>query len=429
MGIARTGRSIVAIAATTALLAACGGAGGDAGGSDGEPVTLTWWHNGIDEPLNSYFERVALGFEADHPNVTIENVPIQNEELKAKLADALVTGAFPDIFQQWGGGQMGEQVAAGVLLDLTDDVSSELELIGGSAAGWQLEGRTYGLPFSMGVEGFWYNRALFAQAGIESTPILQEDLDAAVAQAPGGGHRAHRRRRGRQVAGRALLVQLRAARLRARHDDRGGRVEELQRPVLREGGEDLEAFLATSPFQDGFLEAPAQQGDTSSAALLANGGAAMELMGHWHPGVMSGLAENGTGLGDDLGWFPFPLTAGGQGNAYSALGGGDGFSCSADAPPECVEFLKYILSVDVQTDYAETGAGLPVTQGSEAGVSDPNMAALLGFRNKAPYVQLWLDVAYGSTVGGALNDAIAQQFAGTGSAADVVDAMNAAAGG
>ena len=133
----------------------------------------------------------------------------------------------------------------------------------------------------------------------------------------------------------------------------------------------------------------------------------MELMGHWHPGVMSGLAANGTGLGNDLGWFPFPLTAGGQGNAYSALGGGDGFSCSADAPPECVDFLKYILSVDVQTDYAATGAGLPVTQGSEAGVSDPNMAALLAVRNKAPYVQLWLDVAYGSTVGGALNDAIA----------------------
>ena len=93
MGITRCGRSIAAIAAATALLAACGGAGGDSGGSDGEPVTLTWWHNGIDEPLNSYFERVALGFEADHPNVTIENVPIQNEELKAKLADALMTGA------------------------------------------------------------------------------------------------------------------------------------------------------------------------------------------------------------------------------------------------------------------------------------------------------------------------------------------------
>ena len=70
-----------------------------------------------------------------------------------------------------------------------------------------------------------------------------------------------------------------------------------------------------------------------------------------------------------------------------------------------------------------------MTQGSEAGVDDPNMAALLTFRNKATYVQLWLDVAYGSTVGGALNDAVVEQFAGTGSAADVVAAMNGAAGG
>lgn len=430
MGTTRTGRSIAAIAAATALLAACGGVGGEGAGSgDGEPVTLTWWHNGIDEPLNSYFERVALGFEADHPHVTIENVPVQNEELKAKLADALETGGFPDMFQQWGGGQMGEQVAAGALLDLTDEVASELELIGGSAAGWQLDGRTYGLPFSMGVEGFWYNRALFAQAGIEEPPLLQEELDEAVHKlkdagivpiAVGAADKWPAAHYWYNYALRSCEPDTMAA---------AGAAKDFSDPCFEKAGEDLEAFLATSPFQEGFLAAPAQQGDTSSAALLANGGAAMELMGHWHPGVMSGLAENGTGLGDDLGWFPFPLTAGGQGNAHSALGGGDGFSCSADAPPECVDFLRYLLSLDVQRAYAETGAGLPVTQGSEAGVSDPNMAALLAFRNKAPYVQLWLDVAYGSTVGGALNDAVAAQFAGSGSASDVVDAMNAAAGG
>ena len=84
----------------------------------------------------------------------------------------------------------------------------------------------------------------------------------------------------------------------------------------------------------------------------------------------------------------------------------------------------------MQTDYAETGAGLPVTQGSEAGVSDPNMAALLSFRNNAPYVQLWLDVAYGSTVGGAHErrdrPAVRRHRVRP---QDVVDAMNAAAGG
>ena len=142
----------------------------------------------------------------------------------------------------------------------------------------------------------------------------------------------------------------------------------------------------------------------------------MELMGHWQPGVMGGLTEDDKGLGDVLGWFPFPAVSGAVGAADAMLGGGDGYSCSASAPPECVELLKYISSVDVQTRFAATGVGLPVTKGSEGGVTDPNMVALLEARNDAKYVQLWLDIPYGDNVGGALNDAVANMFAGQGSA-------------
>ena len=53
------------------------------------------------------------------------------------------------------------------------------------------------------------------------------------------------------------------------------------------------------------------------------------------------------------------------------MGGGDGFACSKKAPAECVEFLKYIVSADVEKGYAATGAGIPVTKGSEAGLTDP----------------------------------------------------------
>ena len=92
---ARTGRSIAAIAVATALLAACGGTGDDDGrrlGRPGHPHVVAQRHR---RALEGLFARVALGFEADHPNVTIENIPIQNEELKAKLADALDDGGVP----------------------------------------------------------------------------------------------------------------------------------------------------------------------------------------------------------------------------------------------------------------------------------------------------------------------------------------------
>ena len=77
-----------------------------------------------------------------------------------------------------------------------------------------------------------------------------------------------------------------------------GASQDFSDPCFEDAGEQLAAFIATSPFQPDFLDAPAQTGDTSSAALLANGSAAMELMGHWHPGVMSGLVPDGAGLGE-----------------------------------------------------------------------------------------------------------------------------------
>ena len=55
------------------------------------------------------------------------------------------------------------------------------------------------------------------------------------------------------------------------------------------------------------------------------------------------------------------------------------------------------------------------------------MLLVLEGRDSASYVQLWLDTAYGPTVGGAMNDAIVKLFAGEGTPQDIVDAMNAAA--
>ena len=39
----------------------------------------------------------------------------------------------------------------------------------------------------------------------------------------------------------------------------------------------------------------------------------MELMGQWAPGTFSANSTDKKGIGDDLGWFPFPTVAGGAG--------------------------------------------------------------------------------------------------------------------
>ena len=60
-------------------------------------------------------------------------------------------------------------------------------------------------------------------------------------------------------------------------------------------------------------------------------------------------------------------------------------------------------------------------------MSDPALAGLLKVRDEAPYVQLYFDTAFGTSVGGAMNDEIALLFAGQASPQDVVDATQQAA--
>jgi raffinose/stachyose/melibiose transport system substrate-binding protein len=422
-------RSVTALVAIAALaagaLAGCSSSG--SGSADGKKVTLTWWHNATSDPLKGLWADVAKEFEKSHPNVTVKVTGYQNEDLEHTLIpNALRSNTPPDLFQEWGGGELKDQVAAGYVKDISSDVKSQLTAIGPTASGWQISGKTYGLPFNYGIEGFWYNKDLFSKAGITAAPTTLTELNSDVDKL--------------KSAGITPIAVGAGDKWPAAHWWYNFALKDCSPTVLKkaqakhvfsdkcfvQAGTDLQKFLGTTPFQDGFLATPAQQGAGSSAGIVANGKAAMELMGQWDPGVMSSLTEDKK-VPSFLGWFNFPGIPGSAGDPTAALGGGDGFACSVKAPPECVELLKYIVSVGVQKRFGASGAGLPVTSGSESSVKDPNLAAVLKGKASASYVQLWLDTTYGPTVGGAMNDGIVNLFAGKGTAQDIVKGMTDAA--
>ena len=419
------------IATTTLLLAsACKKDEPSEAGLYKNPVTLTWWHNASDAgPGKDYWQKVANDFHSLHPTVTIKIEAIETNQLqRTRIPAALLTNDPPDLFQAWGGGEIVDQVKAGYLKDLTDQTKAEVANIGSAAGIWQVDGKQYGLPFRMGIEGFWYNKKLFADAGISAPPTTMDELKQDVAKlkatsvipiSVGAGDKWPAAHYWYNFALRACSVDiLKTASLQLKFDD----------PCFVKAGESLQDFIATQPFQPNFIATPAQQGAGSSAGLVATGKAAMELMGDWDLGVMRNLAGDAwTAMLPNIGWFPVPGITGSTGDPKAALGGGDGFACSKKAPAECVEFLKYIVSPEVQKGYAAINVGLPVAKGAETGVSEPVLRSILKATNDASYVQLWLDTSYGSTVGNAMNDAIVAIFAGTGKPDQVVSAMKAAA--
>jgi raffinose/stachyose/melibiose transport system substrate-binding protein len=395
--------------------------------TDDKPVTLTWWHNGAKDPLKGYFQTTADAYTAKHPNVKFKIEAIQNEAIQTKITVALQSNNPPDIFQQWGGGDLATQVKSGKVQDITEAAKDTVAAMGGSASGWQVQGKQYGLPYTVGMVGFWYRTDLFATAGITAPPTTMAELYTAIDKlkaakltpiAVGSKDKWPDAFYWGYFATKECtkdVLQQTSVDLK------------MEDPCYAKAGQDLEQFLAKKPFQNGFLGTPAQQGAASSAGLIANGKAAMELMGHWNGSVITDLTPDKKSLGDKLGFFPFPAVDGAAGDPKAAFGGGDGFSCTSKAPPACADFLNFLLSVDEQKKFAALNVGPPTTAGSETAVSDVNLQNVIKIRDGAPFIQLYFDKALPTAVGAALNDEIANVFAGASKPDKIVAAEAAAA--
>jgi len=427
----------LAVGVALALLGACSSGGsGDAdpstsaSGGASEPakdVTITWWHNSNTDPGMSYYEKVAKDFETANPGVTIEISAMQHEDMLTKLDAAFQSGDAPDIYMERGGGELADHVEAGLTKDISDAAKDEIAKIGGSVAGWQVDGKTYALPFSVGVVGFWYNKALFEQAGITEPPTTWDDLYTDIDKIKAAGIEPISVGAGDKwpAAHYWYYFALRECSQQVLTD--AVKSLDFSDPCFVKAGEDLQKVIAAKPFNKGFLSTPAQTGATSASGLLATGKVAMEMQGHWEPGVMQGLTEDKKGLGENTGWFSFPSVSGGQGDPAAQLGGGDAWAVSEKAPDQAVDFVKYLLSDEVQKGFAEQSMGLPTNSTASQYVADPALAGLLKVRDSAPYVQLYFDTAFGAAVGGAMNDEIALMFAGKASPQDIVDATQQAA--
>ncbi|GAB2453455.1 extracellular solute-binding protein [Conyzicola lurida] len=402
-------------------LSACSG-GDDSGDGTTE---LTFWHNGTADPLLGIWQDAVDEYEAENPDISIEVVPIQNEDFATKIPLALSSDNPPDIYFNQGGGLLATQAQSGQVADITDLTKDWIDGFGPAAANWQVDGAQYGIPYAMHVVGYWYRTDLFAQAGITAVPTTMEELDEAVDKLKAAGIPPI------AVGGKDRwpdAFYYNAFALRECGEDvlkKGLADADLSDDCFTKAGQDVIDFIATEPFQDGFNGTPAQQGAGSSAGLVANGEVAMELQGTWDKSVMQGLTD--TDLDPLLGWFPFPAIDGGEGDPSATVGGGDGFSCTQEHVEECVDFLHFLSSDDIQKKLVEASvATIPVNEAAAESITDPVVKSIYDFNTDAAYVQVYFDIALPTGVGSALNDAVANLFNGEGTATSVAEAVEAA---
>jgi len=383
---------------------------------EAEPVTITWWHISTKDPALSSWQKMADDYMAAHPNVTIEITVLENEAFKTKLTTVMQSGEVPDIFQSWGQGGMIEQVEAGLLKDIDADLDAnggEWRNSLGALDAFAVNGVNYGVPWDMGAVTFWYNKDLFAQAGIEEVPTTWEEFLADCETLKAAGITPISVGEGDKWPGMHIWAYLVSriggaeafAKAADMTDARSGSFED---EAFVQAGYELKKLVDGGYFQDGFLGAT----HDDMNATFGNGKAAMELGGQWSPSVEAANSADGIGVAN-MGMFNFPAVEGGAGLVTDIVGGGNGFAIGKDAEPEAIDFVKYLTSLDNQKVIAADNTGIPVAKGAAVALADENMVLVADAVANSTYYQLYFDQVLPSAMGGIINDAVQKIFAGT----------------
>ncbi|MGW7526848.1 extracellular solute-binding protein [Streptomyces sp. NPDC054783] len=422
--LSRRGFLAASVAAGLGVTALSGCGGDSDGGSSSGTTTIEWWNISTTEPTKTVWAGLAKKFEAQNPKVKMKIVQLENDAYKSKMTALTASGKLPDIFHTWGGGVLQQQVDAGLVEDLTDRTRPWAGgLLSVAKQPYLLDDKLYGIPFDIGMIGFWYDKALFEKAGISAPPTTWGGFLDAVRKLKSAGITPLALAGKESWTGMYYWAYLAMRTAGVDALQKADEKKDFSGPGFVQAGQHLKDLVGLQPFQKGFLGA-AYSSPTGQAATVGNGKAAMELMGQWAPVVE---ADAGKGLGVNLGFFPFPEVEGGAGKITEVFGGGGGHALRKGAPQAAVDFLKFFASETTDKELVQKTGVLPVVPAAESVLTDPNTKAVQAQLKGSTGFQLYLDQAYAPALGQQVNDSVAGLIAGSKSPQQVTQAITGTA--
>jgi len=369
-------------------------------------TNITILHVNEIAPAKALWDKIAADYNASHKGVTVQFKYLENEAFKAKLPTMLQSAdSRPEAFYSWAGGVMEAQDKAGFLADITKGVADVESTMSQTAVdSFKVDGKVVGVPFEMGEVVFYYNKKLFAQAGVKAEDIKTwDDFLGAVKKLKAAGIAPIVVGAGEKwpMAFFYDYLVLRVGGETALPDAKAGKNGGFKNAAFVDAGKRLHELGALDPFQAGYLSTSHAQ----SAGVFGDGKAAMDLMGQWFLGMQAPNSASGKGIAaEDIGILSFPTVPGGKGKATDTLGGVNGFLVTKTAPAEAVDFLKFFSQEKYAEEAAATGAYIPVVKGASKVITDPLQKRLADDLAVTTYHQNYFDQDLGPSVGRVIND-------------------------
>src|SRR4051795_4690650 len=177
-------RQLAAVAAAVLVLGttACTGSSGGATDNPNAKTTITFWHGWSAPSEIKAIQDNVKAFEKAHPNITVNVVGNITDD---KINQALRAGGpkAPDVVSSFTTDNVGEFCNSHAFVDLTpfmkqSGIDPTTTFPAAQLDYTQFEGNQCSLPLLSDAYGLYYNKKMFAAAGIKSPPKTLSEFDA-----------------------------------------------------------------------------------------------------------------------------------------------------------------------------------------------------------------------------------------------------------
>ncbi len=156
-----------------------------------ERTVVEFWTTDNEEERVKVYEEVAARYMAEHPDVEVRIVPIEEAGVSQRIATAVAANRKPDIVRMGiervaafaADGILDEDAAMAVIQSIGEDDfrAGPLQMVTDPATG-----KYAAVPFDGWIQAIWYRKDVFDELGLEP-PVTWEAIKAACEAIPGFG--------------------------------------------------------------------------------------------------------------------------------------------------------------------------------------------------------------------------------------------------
>ncbi|HWK22028.1 MAG TPA: ABC transporter substrate-binding protein [Ureibacillus sp.] len=334
-------------------------------------ITLAGWGSSPEE--SELLKQVLQDFETSHPNIKVKHEVIADQYMDV-IKTRLIGGEGPDVFYLDAFEAPG-LIETGVVEPLDSYVTDEFDTADFEKPlieAFQVDGKTYGFPKGYSTLALFYNKKMFADAGVEVPKTWAELQDV-----------SKKLTQGNQVFGFGQNPEL--ARLQFIAESKGG-------DIVKDGkanfaSEDVVSGL--QPYVDQHLvdktaAQPNEVGAGWTGEMFGQGKAAMVIEGNWAiPYLQSTFPDI------DFGTAEVPTIDGKQGTMAFTVG--YVMNAASEKKEAAWELISYLTGKEGMKTWTSKGFELPSRQSvaAELGYDKDELRGALV--KGAPYATVWSD--------------------------------------